>query len=53
VWRQEGVLGTVFEASYRPGDGGAVLPSVTGAAFVTAELTLLLDAGDPFPAGIG
>jgi 4-hydroxyproline epimerase len=52
VWRQEGVLGTVFEGRYEPGDGGGIVPSVTGSAFVTAELTLLLDPADPFPAGI-
>ncbi|MGA7522709.1 MAG: proline racemase family protein [Acidobacteriaceae bacterium] len=52
VWRQEGILGTVFEGSYRLGEGGAVIPSVTGRAFITAENRLLLDPEDPFGAGI-
>jgi 4-hydroxyproline epimerase len=50
VWRQEGILGTVFEGSYR--GGGAVIPSITGRAFITAESRLLLDPEDPFRAGI-
>ena len=52
VWRQEGILGTVFEGSYRLGEGGAVIPSVTGRAFITAENRLLLDPEDPFGTGI-
>ena len=50
-WRQEGILGTVFEGSVRVEDG-RVLPSITGEAFVTAEGRLLFSAGDPFRAGI-
>lgn len=52
AWRQEGILGTVFEGSYRVGEGGAVIPSITGRAFITAEGRLLLDREDPFRAGI-
>jgi 4-hydroxyproline epimerase len=52
VWRQEGILGTVFEGSVRI-DHGAIIPSITGSAFVTAESTLLFDSGDPFRNGIG
>ncbi len=51
MWRQEGILGTVFEASYQLQDG-KVIPSITGAAWVTAESRLILDSGDPFRAGI-
>jgi len=29
----------------------AVVPEITGRAWVMARGTLLLDAGDPFPAG--
>ncbi len=50
VWRQEGVLGTVFAGSYEV-DGGAIRPTVTGRAHVTAEATLLLDPADPFAWG--
>ena len=52
VWRQEGILGTLFEGSVRI-DNGAIIPSITGSAFVTAESTLLFDPGDPFRNGIG
>ena len=36
IWRQESILGSVFEASYRRQDG-QVLPRITGQAYVTAE----------------
>jgi 4-hydroxyproline epimerase len=51
VWRQEGVLGTVFTGSYEPAEGG-ITPTVAGRAYVTAEATLLLDEADPFRWGI-
>ena len=53
AWRQESVLGSVFEARYRRDATGAVLPTITGTAHVTAESTLLVDDGDPFAWGIG
>jgi len=52
VWRQEGILGTVFEGRVRIEDG-KLIPSITGSAFVTAEASLLFDAADPFRHGIG
>ncbi len=55
IWRQEGILGTVFEGSYAwAGDPaeGIVIPSITGAAYITGEATLLFDPDDPFSAGI-
>ena len=51
VWRQESVIGSVFEATYRL-DGDRVIPSVTGRAYITAEATLFLAPDDPFRAGI-
>jgi 4-hydroxyproline epimerase len=51
VWRQAGILDTVFEGSYRLRDG-ELIPSVTGTAFITAECRLILSAGDPFVTGI-
>ncbi len=51
-WRQESVIGSVFEARYEPAPGGSVLPTITGEAFVTAEATLLLDPSDPYVHGI-
>lgn len=50
-WRQESILGSRFVARARV-EHGRVLPTISGAAFVTAESTLLFDACDPFRAGI-
>ena len=47
VWRQESVLGSVFEGSFRRVDG-QVLPTIRGQAHICAELGLLLDPQDPF-----
>jgi 4-hydroxyproline epimerase len=54
TWRQEGILGTSFEGSYRLRNGSPreVIPSITGTAFITSESKLILQPGDPFPAGI-
>jgi proline racemase len=50
TWRQEGILGTVFEGRYRVIDG-AVIPSITGRAFITAESKLVVEGEDPFRMG--
>jgi 4-hydroxyproline epimerase len=52
VWRQESIVGSLFEASYRRDEAGRCIPRITGEAFVTAEATLLFDPADPFRAGI-
>jgi 4-hydroxyproline epimerase len=52
VWRQESILGSVFEGSYEAGEN-AIIPTITGLAFITAETTLILDSADPFRLGIG
>jgi 4-hydroxyproline epimerase len=51
VWRQESIVGSVFEAWYRWVDG-RVVPSIRGQAWVCAEGHLLIDRGDPFRDGI-
>jgi 4-hydroxyproline epimerase len=51
VWRQESVLGSVFEGMYQPA-GGRIIPTVTGTAFVTAEARLLVDPADPLKDGV-
>jgi 4-hydroxyproline epimerase len=51
VWRQESIIGSVFEGSVRIVDG-AVHPTIKGSAFITAESTLLRDPRDPFASGI-
>jgi 4-hydroxyproline epimerase len=51
TWRQESIIGSVFEGSVRVVDG-KVIPSIRGSAFVTAEVELIFDARDPFKSGI-
>jgi 4-hydroxyproline epimerase len=51
VWRQESVLGSVFEGSFRR-VGGQVMPTIRGQAHICAELSLLLDPQDPFCWGV-
>jgi 4-hydroxyproline epimerase len=54
VWRQKGILGTVFEGSYQMENGSAdrIVPSITGKAHVTAQGKLILHPNDPFRCGI-
>jgi 4-hydroxyproline epimerase len=51
VWRQQGILGGVFEGSLSL-RGDKLIPSVSGTAYVTAEAVLLIDPEDPFRHGI-
>lgn len=51
LWRQESVIGSVFEARYR-NDGERIRPSIRGKAWVNARATLLFDQTDPFVWGI-
>jgi 4-hydroxyproline epimerase len=51
VWRQESILGSVFEGEVQV-INGQVVPRIRGTAFVTAESTLLLDPSDPFQMGL-
>jgi 4-hydroxyproline epimerase len=51
IWRQESIVGSVFEASAKLVEG-RVLPSIKGSAFVNAETTLIFDEADPFCYGI-
>lgn len=52
-WVQESIVGSRFTGVYTLGANGEILPRITGQAWVTAETTLLLDADDPFPHGLG
>lgn len=54
IWRQAGILGTVFEGSYQMENGSSrcIVPSITGTAYVTSESRLLLHPDDPFRNGI-
>ena len=51
VWRQESIVGSLFEGSVEVNDG-KVIPTIKGSAFVDAEGDLLLDPRDPFRYGI-
>jgi 4-hydroxyproline epimerase len=51
VWRQESIIGSVFEGSVHIA-GGRIRPRVRGAAYVNAEATLVIDKSDPFAMGI-
>ncbi len=51
VWRQESIVGSVFEGSVRIEDG-RILPGIKGSAYITAEAVLLLDSADPFRNGL-
>lgn len=51
IWRQESIVGSVMEASYRL-DEGRILPSIKGSAFVNGEADLILNSADPFCFGI-
>jgi 4-hydroxyproline epimerase len=52
VWKQESIVGSVFEGSVKVVDN-VVHPRIKGSAFITAEADLILDARDPFAMGIG
>ena len=51
VWRQESILGGVFSGTVHIVDN-IVHPSITGTAFINAELDLILDPRDPYCLGI-
>ena len=51
VWRQESIIGSMFEGYVKVEDG-KIIPHIKGSAHVNAESTLLLDPSDPFNTGI-
>ena len=51
VWRQESIVGSVFEGRVKVIDN-VVHPRIKGSAFITAESDLILDERDPFATGI-
>ena len=52
VWRQESLVGSVFEGSIEVRDE-IVYPRIKGSAFISGEGELVLDPRDPFCNGIG
>lgn len=51
TWRQESIIGSLFEGSITVKDG-RLHPHIKGSAFVTAEACLVFDDHDPFAWGI-
>lgn len=51
IWRQESIVGSVFEGSVRIVDG-QIHPTIRGTAYITGMATLLRDPRDPFASGI-
>lgn len=53
----QGLIGTAYrgrlESTTRVGEFDAVLPTVTGSAYITGTANYLLDPADPFPRGFG
>ncbi len=50
TWRQESIIGSVFEGSIRL-DGDKIIPMIRGTAHITAELDLVIDELDPYRYG--
>lgn len=52
IWRQESVVGSVFEGQVRV-DNGHVIPIIKGSAYITSEADFIFDPADPLRYGIG
>jgi 4-hydroxyproline epimerase len=54
AWIQESIIGSTFAGKFRWLDqpAGKIQPTITGTAFVNAEITQILDEHDPFCWGI-
>jgi 4-hydroxyproline epimerase len=50
-WRQESITGSLF-TGWLSERNGALIPHISGRAFITARATLLFDDDDPFRSGI-
>lgn len=51
MWRQESIVGTIFDGSVKVVEG-AILPIIRSTAHVTAESMLIVDERDPFCWGL-
>jgi len=51
-WVQESIIGSLFTGRYRRDAAGAIIPSITGRAYITGEATLHRDPDDPFGDGV-
>ena len=54
IWRQESIVGSVFEASAVWNEAGSrCIPTVRGTAYITADTQMILQQGDHLRFGIG
>jgi 4-hydroxyproline epimerase len=51
VWRQESIVGSIFEGQYREAEGG-VFATITGRAYINGDMRLMIDPNDPYRFGI-
>lgn len=51
TWRQESIVGSVFDGSVEP-HGSGVIPTIIGRAHITGELKVIICPEDPFKWGI-
>lgn len=51
VWRQESIVGSIFEGSYQNAADG-IVPTIRGRAFVTARTSCVTSDDDPFRFGL-
>lgn len=51
VWRQESIIGSVFEGTYQNVADG-IVPTIRGRAHVTARTTCMINDDDPFRFGV-
>ena len=51
IWRQESIIGSMFEGKVKIVDG-KIVPQIRGNAFITADNELILDENDPCRFGI-
>src|SRR4051812_39509324 len=47
IWRQESIIGSVFEGSVRV-EGGKIFPRIKGKAYVNGETNIVIDPADPY-----
>jgi 4-hydroxyproline epimerase len=52
IWTQESTIGSRFQASYRPGADGRIIPNITSRAYLCADTRLIRDPADPYADGI-
>lgn len=51
IWAQESIIGSRFTGRFHERDG-AIIPTITGGAWITAETNLVFESDDPLSTGI-